>query len=628
MIRPQAQDDGPDRPGDGRFGLRILATTDLHMHLSAHNYFTDRPAPGTGLVHLASLVRAARAEARARGDAVLLLDNGDSLQGTPMEDLHPPPPPPGPDGEPAHPMMLAMAELGYDAIGLGNHDFDFGIARLAAILRRAPCPVIGSNLVAEGGETLAGLLPDVRAELRLTLPGPDGAAVTVGLLSVLPPQTAQWNAHHLAGRLGVADMVDTVRRAAARLKAGGCDLVILLAHSGLGSGDALPGAENAVIPLAGLGAVDAVIAGHTHLLLPGPAHAGLAHVEADTGRVHGTPVVMPGAAGSHLGVIDLTLHLAAGGWRIGQARSALRAPMPDDAADPALVRRLAPAHRATTAALDRPVGHAARRLHSYFTLFGPDHALALTADAQLAAMRPAIAAAGLDHLPVLSAVAPSKFGARGGPLAYTDVPAGPVTLRHVADLHAYRNELRVVRVSGAQVADWLEMSAGLFRHLPPGGGDGWLLGDDVAGYNFDVLHGLRYGIDPTRPARFDAAGRLLDPGARRVRDLRLGGRALAGDADVLVVTNSYRTGGGGNFPGLAEAAALEVPPIELRRAIADHFRSGGGGDGFAPPWRLAGLAGGTVRVRTGPGAGDLVTELAAEPLGVDSDGFLELRLRP
>ena len=131
MIRPQAQDDGPDRPGDGRFGLRILATTDLHMHLSAHNYFTDRPAPGTGLVHLASLVRAARAEARARGDAVLLLDNGDSLQGTPMEDLPLHPPPPGPDGEPAHPMMLAMAELGYDAIGLGNHDFDFGLARLA-----------------------------------------------------------------------------------------------------------------------------------------------------------------------------------------------------------------------------------------------------------------------------------------------------------------------------------------------------------------------------------------------------------------------------------------------------------------------------------------------------------------
>ncbi|OWU73709.1 hypothetical protein ATO3_12545 [Marinibacterium profundimaris] len=619
-------DTRPDREA-GSVGLRILATTDLHMHLCAHNYYTDSPDPASGLTRTASLIRAARAEAEAQGRAVLLLDNGDSLQGTPLGDVwvaeH------GGSAGAVHPLMQAFAALGYDAIGLGNHDFDFGPEMLMRILRDAPCPVISTNLRGETGP--------IRRDLRLEVAVPGEEAIRVGLLSVLPPQTALWNAHHVANRFEIDDMVEAVREGAARLKAGGCDLVIVLAHTGLGAEDPGAGAENAAIPIAGLAQVDAVVAGHTHQQLPGPAHQGLDAVNAGRGTIHGRPVVMPGSAGSHLGVMDLRLRRGAGGWQLDGATVALRgingadpaetdAPTPED---PSLTRLLGPVHEATRSALDQPVGRVPRRLHSYFSLFGPDHGLALVADAQAAAVRPAVDAAGLDSVPLLSAVAPCKFGARAGAAAFTDVPGGPATLRHVSDLHVYRNELRVVRLSGAQVLDWLEMSASLLSQIAPGAADQPLIPQDIAGYNFDVIHGLDYVIDPTRPARYAPDGRLRDAGARRVTGAWLDGAELHPGADLLVVANSYRVGGGGNFAALRGADQVPVAPTELREAVADHIRTDPA-PGFAPPWRLTAPPGTRALARTGPAARALLDEiapLAPEDLGLEPDGFLQLRLR-
>lgn len=605
------------------------------MHLGGFDYYTDRPDPTRGLTRIAGLIATARAEAASQGAAVALLDNGDGLQGTPMGDLAASRP------QAPHPLMRAFAHLRYDAIGLGNHDFDFGPEMLQTVLAQAPCPVIGSNLTALQTGVLTGV--SRLATLQPAWPtGTRAPPLRVGLLSLIPPQTAQWNARHLAGRVAIADIVPAARLGAAELRAAGCDLVVALAHCGLGPEQAHEGMENAVIPLAALKGIDAIVAGHTHLRLPGPDHAGMAGVDADAGTVLGKPVVMPGAGASHLGLIDLDLsHDAARGWRITGTRTRLRpvfrrgADGPDTAEpeSPALLRLIAADHADTRADLARPAGHSRDCLHSYFALIAPDRALALVAAAQAAALRPQLAATAAGRLPLLSAAAPSRSGGRAGPWHYTDVPAGALSRRHVADLCAFANHVAAVIVTGAQLRDWLEMSASRFCRIAPGSRGAMLLDPGFPAHDFDVIHGISYSIDLSAPARFAADGRRRPGGGRRIVDLCHHGRAIAGDARFTVALNDYRAAGGGQVAALGAAKAVPLPLLALREAVADYLSGRLPPDPLAampPPWRFLPLPGTTALFRTGPGAAAHLDDLAgrgaklrADP---DADGFVHLHL--
>ncbi|MCU9839892.1 metallophosphoesterase [Ruegeria sp. WL0004] len=177
--------------------LRILATSDLHMQLTGFDYYADRPEPAGGLTRLATLIDAARAEPGL--DLTLLVDNGDSLQGTPMADLcveHP--------GQP-HPLMQAFDYLGYDAIGLGNHDFNYGLEVLDHTLRQASCPVVCSNAHRLDGP--ASWVNDLLLRRHLKVSGTN-VPLDIGIISVLPPQSVQWDAHHLLGRVEIADIAE------------------------------------------------------------------------------------------------------------------------------------------------------------------------------------------------------------------------------------------------------------------------------------------------------------------------------------------------------------------------------------------------------------------------------------
>ncbi len=617
-----------------RARLRLLATTDLHMHLTGFDYNLDRPDAFVGLTRVATLIRKARAEAADMAAGVLLFDNGDALQGTALADLA--------DGQAAgpHPLMRALAALEYDAIGLGNHDFDFGLERLRDVLAQAPCPVIGSNV--EAAEP--GALGPVRRHVVLDRILPGAARVRVGVMSLLPPQTMQWNAHLLVGRVAVGDMLEAARRAVAALRRRGADLVIALAHGGLGGEEARAGMENPVIPLAGLEGIDAIVAGHTHLVFPGPHHPGVPEasgsVDHAAGTVHGVPVVMAGSAGSHLGLIDLELERNAGGrWTVAAARSELRPVArrsPEGATesvaeeDPGLMRLLRRDHEATRARLARPVGRIDRPLHSYFSFVAEDRAAALVAAAQAAALRPHLAGSLAQGLPVLSAAAPARSGGRAGPFAYTDIPAGEVSLRHVIGLCPHANTLRAVILTGAQIRDWLEHAAGLFNRVQPGRQGQDLIDPSFPGHDFDILHGLDWVVDPSRPRRFGHDGQLLDRDAGRIRALRHAGRPVRPDDRFVVALNSYRAAGGGHVRALEGAPRLSLPRLAIRDAVADYISGRLARDALEdalPAWRFAAMAGTTVTVPTGPGAMAHLHELEGTGIriqGRDANGFLRL----
>lgn len=602
--------------------IRILATTDLHMNLSSFDYYADRPERSVGFTRTASLIRSARQEAEDANATVLLFDNGDSLQGTLLGDWA------AEQTDTTHPLMSAFGRLGYDAIALGNHDFGFGLPALGRIVSRAPCPVLCSNM-----QCLTGVAPWQKQAIltRHVHINGQSIAVRIGVFSILPPQTVKWEALQLQSQVVAEDAVSTARRMAENLRRQGCDLFVALAHSGLGEPDAAPMSENVVAQLSALDGIDAIVAGHTHLTLPDPS---------DGNPQLARPLVMPGSAGSHLGVIDLTLAVnATGEVRIAGHSAHLRAICPGGAEtgarvvpeDPEMVELFAAAHKATRKAAAQPVGRINRTLHSYFTFCGVDQGLNLVAAAQAAALRPVLAGTTFETLPVLSAAAPSKFGGRAGPRHYTEVPAGDVTVRHVSDLHVFPNQLAAMLLDGRQIAEWLEMSAAQFSQL--GNSDEQVLIDpEGTGHNFDVLHGVTYRFDLTQPARYDLGGQLIDTSHSRLRDLAFQGRPVDPDEQLVVASNSYRANGGGNFPVPDPARLIPVPPLSLQGILRDYLAGRLGPDpvgNTAQSFSFVPQAGRSVILKTGPRAANYLRELdhfAATTDGQDARGFLRVRL--
>lgn len=593
------------------------------MNLSSFDYYSDTPEPSIGLTRTASLIRAARDQAH---DAlVLLFDNGDSLQGTPAGDLA------AEQVTERHVLMQAFGALGYDAIGLGNHDFGFGLNVLDRILSQAPCPVICSNVHRVGEPSVWRDHVVLKRSIEI-----DGRHVElkIGVFSVLPPQTRKWESHRLADKVQIDDILTCARIKVSELRFQGCDLIVALAHTGLGSSDPEPDLENAVIPLAAIDGIDAIVAGHTHLTLPGASHAGFEHVEAASGLVHGVPVIMPGSAGSHLGLIDLTLTTTTDRkWSVETQQAELRpvsgaGPVPED---PEVVSLFSDLHTATRQRADEPVGRTDRHLHSFFSFCAKDRGLAMVAAAQAAVLRNHVKGTSWEDTPMLSAAAPSKFGGRAGPRFYTDVPAGVVRMRHVTDLSIFPNELRAVVVSGEQIRDWLEMSAGVFNQMTPGR-QAKLVNPDRAGHNFDVLFGLNYVIDLSVPPRFDANGHLINPKTRRVSDIHCDGQEVATDQRFVVALNNYRANGGGHFPPIQEAEAITLPPLSIQEVLQNYL------SGDLPqesldqcpcPFSFAPVPGASALMNTNPKAQDHIAEIAQfspKLVGVDQGGFLQIQL--
>jgi 2',3'-cyclic-nucleotide 2'-phosphodiesterase/3'-nucleotidase len=619
--------------------LRVLETTDLHVNVFPYDYYADKPNDTFGLTRTASLVDAVRAEA----GNTLLIDNGDIIQGSPMGDdvafAH------GlPDGY-VHPIIRAMNTMGYSCSTLGNHEFNYGLDFLDRAIAGANFPFVCANLAR--GALAADPLKDrtyVAPYVILDRTVKDGAGrdlpIRIGLIGFVPPQIMTWDAQHLDGRVATRDIVEAARAWVPRMREAGADLVIALSHSGIAGGGPADRMENASLYLAGVPGIDAILTGHQHLVFPGPKDfGGIAGVDTVRGTLQGVPAVMAGFWGSHMGLIDLALEHGGGRWRVADFTSEVRpifrrdgkAVVPLVADDAAVAAAAKPDHDATLAYVRTPVGRTSAPLFSYFALVADDPSVQIVSDAQLWYAAPLLAATRWGGLPLLSAAAPFKVGGRNGADYYTDIPAGPIAIRNVADLYLYPNTVTVVAVTGATLREWLERSAGIFRRIVPGVADQPLIDAGFPSYNFDVIDGVTYTIDPTEPSRYDVDGALVAPDAHRIVDLRHGGQPIDEASTFAVVVNNYRAGGGGNFPGVDARAVILAAPDTNRDVIVRFVHGRGTVDPQADGnWRLASVPDTSVTFDAGPGArahlGD-VKGLAIEAVGPAGNGFERFRIR-
>lgn len=606
----------------GQVHLRLLETTDLHMHLRPYDYYADAPGGPPGLSGLAPMIAAARAEARN----VLLFDNGDALQGTPMGDyaaLER-------DSAAPHPMISAFNALGYDAATLGNHEFNYGLAFLARATTGANFPVVLANLIDAGSSSEVPLFTPYTLLKREVL---DGAGarheLTIGVIGLTPPQVTLWDRQALAGTAEARDIVETARRYVPQMREAGADIVVALCHSGIGASTHIPMMENAALPLGAVPGLDAILCGHSHMLFPSSDFDQYPGVDSARGTLNGTPAVMAGFWGSHLGVIDLLLERDKGGkWRVSTHKSA--AWPTRISADTQITKATQDDHEDALAYIRRPVCKIARPLTSYFSLVMLDPSVEVIAQAQRWHVTQLLHGTEHEGLPILSAVAPLKAGGRGGPGNYTDVPAGSIAIRNVADLYRFPNTIRAVRLTGAEAADWLERSASLFNQISPGAVDAPLHDPAFPSYFFDSILGLTYEIDLSQPARYTPDGDLHEPNAQRVVNLRLNERPLDPKEELILATNNYRASGGGGFPGTGnDRVVVDVPDLTrdvLVRYLITHddpvtTRTEG--------WRFMPMPGTTVTFKTSPKALDLLAEahgLVLEDTGQRTDGFALVRL--
>ncbi|MDZ7600259.1 MAG: bifunctional 2',3'-cyclic-nucleotide 2'-phosphodiesterase/3'-nucleotidase [Hoeflea sp.] len=617
--------------------LRIMETTDLHVHVFAYDYYGDKPNDTMGLARTASIIGQIRAEAQN----AILVDNGDFLQGNPMGDyiayergMK--------EGD-LHPIIAAMNVLGYDGGTLGNHEFNYGLDFLFKVISGANFPLVCANLTkgalaASPRDDDLFLKPYTILDRTIT----DGAGaehkIRIGLIGFVPPQIMTWDARHLTGNAATRDIVGAAEGWVPEMREQGCDLVIALSHSGIGPQAWAENLENAAIPLAAVPGIDAIVTGHSHLDFPGPKFDGVTGVDNTKGTISGKPGVMGGFWGSHLGLIDLMLERDGSSWKIVGHSSEARpiydrvdrkvvALVPDT---PEVLAAAQADHEATLAYVRTAVGKTSAPLHSYFALVADDPSIQIVSQAQTWYIADMLKDTEWKDLPVLSAAAPFKAGGRGGADYYTEVPAGDIAIKNVADLYLYPNTVQAVLITGAEVKDWLEMSAGIFNQIEPGATDAELINADFPSYNFDVIDGVTYQVDVTQPAKYDSKGEVLDGQANRIQNLSFNGQPIDLTQQFIVATNNYRGGGGGNFPAIGPNKVVFEAPDTNRDVIVRYIIDQGTINPSADAnWSFAPAGGATVRFSTGPRARDFVDTLqgvAIEPAGDGADGFALFRI--
>jgi len=495
--------------------LILLHTSDIHGSVLPFDDARNRPANGS-LAQVATLVERIRSAATC---PVLLLDSGDTLQGTPLEQfVH------VRWSEPS-PSITAMNRIGYQAMAVGNHEFNFGLGVLERAEQQAKFPFLSANILREDTGK-----PAFRPYLVI-----EAGGVRVGVLGLTTPQIPGWELPEHYRGLRFEAMDEAARQWVPVLrKQERCDLVVVLAHTGFES-DLASGksngeeAEDYAWRLTEVEGIDVLLTGHTHRDIP-------------PRLLNGVIVSQPSSHARRLTRIDLDLEHADGHWRIAhwQGENLRTEGVP---ADRAIVAAIEPLHRRVVAALDGPVGHTTAAVTVKGCRLGDCSALDLIHSVQLDASGAQLSLASLlsDRTPQLE--------------------PGAVTWRWVYSLYVYPNTLVVVRLTGRQVRDVLEYAARYYDGLDcaPDAGCTLLYDPRVRHYNVDTMEGVSYRIDPTAPE------------GERVRDLSYEGRPIDLDASFTLVCNNYRAAGGSGFPHLAKAERVWHSAKEMTDLIGDYL---------------------------------------------------------
>ncbi|HFQ5380338.1 TPA: 2',3'-cyclic-nucleotide 2'-phosphodiesterase [Vibrio vulnificus] len=552
--------------------LRIIETTDIHTNVMDYDYYKDKPSQQIGLTRAATLVK------QARGEVVnsVLVDNGDLIQGSPMGDYMAAK---GIKAGEVHPVYKAMNQLSYDVGNIGNHEFNYGLEFLAETINDADFPYVSAN-VFDKKTGKHYFKPYIIKDHTFKDVNGEKHTIKVGYIGFVPPQIMVWDKKNLEGKVFAKDIKETAEELVPQMKKEGADVIVAIPHSGVSSDPYKIGAENSVYYLSEVDGIDAIAFGHSHAVFPGKGFDNIQGVDNQAGTINGVAAVMPGRWGSHVGIIDLELQQKQGKWTVVKGQTEARPifdkttkkPLVD--ADAAMVKALETDHKGTREFVNQPIGKANDVMYSFLALVQDDPTVQIVNLAQKDYVERFIQGdPDLAGLPVLSAAAPFKAGGRkNDPANFTEVESGQLTFRNAADLYLYPNTLVAMKVTGHEVKEWLECSAGQFKQIDvsstaPQSLIDW---DGFRTYNFDVIDGVNYQIDVTKPAKYDGDCKVINADSERVIGLTYQGKPIDVKQTFIIATNNYRAYSN-KFPGTGSEFVAFDSPDENRTVVANYI---------------------------------------------------------
>lgn len=494
------------------FDLVVLSTTDVHGRVRGWDYYADSAESVRGLTRAATIIDSVRA---ANPGRVLLLDAGDLLQGNPfayvaMKQF----------GGSLNPIVAAMNSMRYDAMAIGNHEYNYGVPYLERAVSQAAFPALSANTYK----------PDGTHKFRpWTIVERQG--VRIGIVGATTPGVMVWDAENVRGRVQLGDILPAVRKAVDEVRAAGASVVIVASHAGLDesasydtAATGLPSENISARMAKDIPGIDLIIYGHSHK-------------EQKDLHIGSTLLVQPKNWATSVGVARLSLVRDAGKWRVATSRGETIQAR-GHVEDPAILAVSEATHRATVTYANAVIGTTPVVWRGDSARLRDTPLIDLILEVQRKA-------AGAD----LSSTAAFTLDAK--------LDSGAITVAEMAQLYPYDNTLRAIRISGKQLRNYLEFSSRYYTGLTNGEP---AIDRSVPGYNFDMVAGASYTLDLTRPI------------GSRVTSLTVKGKAVADMDTFSLALNNYRQSGGGGFAMIKDAPVVYDKQEEIRQLLIDEVQ--------------------------------------------------------
>lgn len=533
------------------FDIRVIGTTDIHGQLSSTDYELNVDRTIGGLARVADLIKQTKKELPSEN--TITVDTGDTLFDYTTEYIH------SEYSDEIQPIYKAMALIGYDAISLGNHDFDYGYEYILKQLKGTG--LMDITIVSNVTDSKTGEHPFLENMLitrEVKTSKGNKVEVKIGIIGQTIP-TLTGKTHSYVGILNGEDMVTNARTQAAKLKEMGADIIIAVSHTGIGPVNPEPSFKNVAYALTLIDDIDVVVAGHEHNLFPTndmtSAYYNLPGVDRKTFLINGKNVIMAGDRGSAIGVVDLTLEVRNQGFRIIDRSSELRAVTKSNTKeDPRIVSLFGDLEKELKQYTTEVIGKVEKNelIQNYFGLLGDNAAIQLLNDSKISYALDYVINNATEYrdYPIIAASTYESFGT-GSVDNFVSID-DKITESDLAELQSYNSYLYVYTITGKQLREWLEWSASAYEttllsrnwsdktitSLMKETGykslirEEWL--DDWS--SFYIFDGIEYVINPNVEPRYDISGNRISLNSR-VKSITHNGKEVVDDTKLIIATN-------------------------------------------------------------------------------------------